>query len=259
MVLDDITDVLQAQKASAWAEVAQRVAHEIKNPLTPIQLSAERIQRLATRDGATVGNGELIAAILEGARLIDREVATLKMLVDEFSRFARFPVSQPVPCSLNAIVGEALEVFGGRLEGVTIHCKLAPALPFVQADPEQMKRVVVNLVDNAAEALEESALKEVWVQTNLDGEREVVELIVADSGPGISPEAKERLFFPHFSTKRRGTGLGLAIVSRIITEHKGTIRAEENHPTGTKIVIELPLERVAVPPDASDKPETNAA
>jgi two-component system, NtrC family, nitrogen regulation sensor histidine kinase NtrY len=259
MVIDDITDILQAQKASAWGEVAQRVAHEIKNPLTPIQLSAERIQRIAARDGNAAGNGEFITTILESARLIDREVATLKMLVDEFSRFARFPVSQPVPCSLNAVVAEALEVFGGRLEGVAIHCNLAPALPVVQADPEQMKRVVVNLVDNAAEALEQSALKEVWVQTNLDSEREVVELIVADSGPGISPEAKERLFFPHFSTKRRGTGLGLAIVSRIVTEHKGTIRAEENHPTGTKIIIELPLERAALLPDANARPEKSAA
>jgi two-component system, NtrC family, nitrogen regulation sensor histidine kinase NtrY len=251
MVLDDITDVLQAQRASAWGEVAQRVAHEIKNPLTPIQLSAERIQRLASRAAASTGEGELIATIEESARLIDREVATLKMLVDEFSRFARFPVSQPVPCSLNAIIGEALEVFGGRLEGVAIHCQLAPDLPLVQADPEQMKRVIVNLVDNAAEALEQAALKEVWVQTNLESDRDIVELIVADSGPGISPEAKERLFFPHFSTKRRGTGLGLAIVSRIVTEHKGTIRAEENQPTGTKIVIELPVERVTVPPDAN--------
>jgi two-component system, NtrC family, nitrogen regulation sensor histidine kinase NtrY len=123
---------------------------------------------------------------------------------------------------------------------------LAQDLPLVQADPEQMKRVIVNLVDNAAEALEEAALKEVWVQTTLESDRDIVELIVADSGPGISPEAKERLFFPHFSTKRRGTGLGLAIVSRIVTEHKGTIRAEENQPTGTKIVIELPVERVAI-------------
>ncbi len=251
MVLDDITDVVQAQRASAWGEVAQRVAHEIKNPLTPIQLSAERIQRLASRAGTPAGDGELISTIQESARLIDREVATLKMLVDEFSRFARFPVSQPVSCSLNAIIGEALDVFSGRLEGIEIHSQLAADLPSVQADPEQMKRVIINLVDNAAEALENSSPKEVWVSTALDPDRDIVELIVADSGPGISPEAKERLFFPHFSTKRRGTGLGLAIVSRIVTEHKGTIRAEENQPTGTKIVIELPVERVAVPPSES--------
>ncbi|HET7842328.1 MAG TPA: HAMP domain-containing protein, partial [Terriglobia bacterium] len=138
MVLDDITDVVQAQRASAWGEVAQRVAHEIKNPLTPIQLSAERIQRLASRAGSPAGDGELISTIQESARLIDREVATLKMLVDEFSRFARFPVSQPVSCSLNDIIGEALEVFSGRLEGIDIHCQLAPDLPHVQADPEQM-------------------------------------------------------------------------------------------------------------------------
>jgi two-component system, NtrC family, nitrogen regulation sensor histidine kinase NtrY len=248
MVLDDITDVVQAQRASAWGEVAQRVAHEIKNPLTPIQLSAERIQRLASRAGTPTGDGELISTIQESAQLINREVATLKMLVDEFSHFARFPVSQPVACSLNDIIGEALGVFSGRLEGIAIHCQLAPDLPTVQVDPEQMKRVIINLVDNAAEALENSSPKEVWLRTAPDTDRDIVELIVADSGPGISPEAKERLFFPHFSTKRRGTGLGLAIVSRIVTEHKGTIRAEENQPTGTKIVIELPVERVTVPP-----------
>jgi two-component system nitrogen regulation sensor histidine kinase NtrY len=247
MVLDDITDLLRAQKAVAWGEVAQRIAHEIKNPLTPIQLSAERLRRLVARAGQEPDVRELLTTVEESTQLIDREVGTLKTLVDEFSRFARFPTSHPVPSSLNAIVEEALDIFNGRLEGITLHRQLCAGLPVVQADPDQMKRVVVNLVDNAAEALEKSALKEVWVRTALDSERDLVELMVADSGPGITPEAKERLFLPYFSTKRRGTGLGLAIVSRIITEHKGTIRVEENHPTGTKFVIELPVERVPAP------------
>jgi two-component system, NtrC family, nitrogen regulation sensor histidine kinase NtrY len=247
LVLEDITDLLRAQKTAAWSEVAQRIAHEIKNPLTPIQLSAERIHRLIARAGSSPGAGDLAATVEESARLIDREVETLKTLVDEFSRFARFPASQPVPSCLNAIIEDALDIFNGRLDGIAIRRQLSPDLPLVQADPDQLKRVVINLVDNAAEALEKAPLKEVWVRTALDTERDVVELVVADSGPGISPEAKEKLFLPYFSTKRRGTGLGLAIVSRIISEHKGTIRVEENRPTGTKFVIELPVDRMAVP------------
>jgi two-component system nitrogen regulation sensor histidine kinase NtrY len=247
MVLDDITDLLRAQKAVAWGEVAQRIAHEIKNPLTPIQLSAERLRRLVARTGPEADPRNLISTVEESTQLIDREVATLKNLVNEFSSFARFPASHPVPSSLNTIVGEALNIFNGRLGGITIHRQLSSDLPAVNADPDQMKRVIVNLVDNAAEALERSALKEVWVRTALDAERDIVELVVADSGPGISPEAKERLFLPYFSTKRRGTGLGLAIVSRIIMEHKGTIRVEENEPVGTRFVIEIPVERAPVP------------
>ncbi len=246
LVLEDISDLLRAQKASAWSEVAQRVAHEIKNPLTPIQLSAERIHRLVARSAGSAASPDLLATVEESARLIDREVATLKTLVDEFSSYARFPASKPVPSSLNAIVEEALNIFNGRLDGISIQRQLFPDLPAIQADPEQMKRVVINLVDNAAEALGKSALKEVWVRTALDADRDVVEMVVADSGPGIPPEAKERLFLPYFSTKRRGTGLGLAIVSRIISEHKGSIRVEENQPTGTKFVIELPVDRAAV-------------
>jgi len=145
----------------------------------------------------------------------------------------------------------ALNIFDGRLGGIAVHCELAPDVPPVLADPEQLKRAMVNLIDNAAEALEHSTLKEIWVRTAFDPERDVVEVVVADSGPGISAEAKERLFLPFFSTKRRGTGLGLAIVSRIVTEHKGSIRVEENLPTGTRFVIELPVERAVAEGAAS--------
>ena len=245
LVLEDLTELLRAQKAAAWREVAQRIAHEIKNPLTPIQLSTERIRRLIGRATQHPPSQDLLAAVAESASLVGREVATLKTLVDEFSKFARFPASQPVPFSLNAILENALEVFRGRLYGIRIHRELAPDLPIVKADPEQMKRVVVNLIDNAAEGLEQSATKEIWVRTGFDPERDVVEIVVADSGPGIPPEAKERLFLPFFSTKQRGTGLGLAIVSRIVSEHHGWIRVEENRPTGTKFIIELPVDRAA--------------
>ena len=244
LVLEDLTELLRAQKTAAWREVAQRLAHEIKNPLTPIQLSAERIGRLLERTSNGVSS-ELVATIEESAALIGREVEALKTLVDEFSHFARFPASRPVPSSLNSIVENAVRVFDGRLAGISVHEDLAVDLPPVQVDPEQMKRVLVNLIDNAAEALERSALKEIWIRTALDQDRDVVELVVADSGPGILPETKEKLFLPYFSTKLRGTGLGLAIVSHIVSEHHGTIRVEENRPTGSQFIIELPVERVS--------------
>ncbi len=243
LVLEDLTELLRAQKAAAWGEVAQRIAHEIKNPLTPIRLSAERIERLVSRGQAAAPSEDFASAISDSAALIDREVATLKTLVDEFSNLARFPVSQPVPSNLNAIVENGLNVFDGRLKGIQLHRELSAGLPLVEADPEQMKRALVNLIDNAAEALEKSASKEIWVRTALDTRRDIVELVVADSGPGIPLDALDKLFLPYFSTKRRGTGLGLAIVSRIISEHHGTIRVEENRPSGAKFVIELPVDR----------------
>ncbi len=242
MVIEDLTDVVQAQRSAAWREVAQRIAHEIKNPLTPIRLSSDRIQRLMGRSPSGVADSRLVSAVTESASLIEREVATLETLVDEFSKFARFPASQPIPSDINQIVGNALGVFDGRLSKISIHCDLATGLPTVRADPEQMKRAVVNLIDNAAEALERSTLKEIWIRSRLDSDREVVSVVVADSGPGIPPEAKERLFLPYFSTKQRGTGLGLAIVSRIVSEHNGSIRVDENRPAGTQFIIELPLE-----------------
>ncbi len=241
MVVEDLTELARGQKAAAWQEVAQRIAHEIKNPLTPIQLSAQRIRRLAERDNPPVRSQDFQAAVSDTTSLIEREVATLKTLVDEFSNFARFPASKPVPTDLNVIVEDALNVFNGRLDDIQIHRELAHDLPRVNADSEQMRRVVVNLIDNAAEALERAVSREIWVRTRPDPDRDVVELVVADSGPGIPAEAKERLFLPYSSTKRRGTGLGLAIVSRIVSEHDGWIRVEANQPRGTMFVIELPV------------------
>ena len=245
LVLEDLTELLRAQKAVAWQEVAQRIAHEIKNPLTPIQLSAERIRRWIGRADRRAAGNDLVTAVEQSSTLIEREVATLKTLVDEFSDFARFPTSRPVLADLNGIVGKAVQVFEGRLDGITLRCELAGGLPAIHVDPDQMKRVLVNLIDNAAEALEQSPSKEIWVRTMLDADRDTVVLLVADSGPGIPLEAKERLFLPFFSTKRRGTGLGLAIASRIVSEHKGTIRVEENSPLGTKFIIELPVEHAS--------------
>jgi len=248
IVVDDLTELLRAQKAAAWQQVAQRIAHEIKNPLTPIQLSAQRLNRHLERQRAAAGPGapasDLVRLVGECAGLIEREVAALESLVDEFSQFARFPQARLVSADPNAIVSSALEVFGGRLEGMTVRIALAAGLPTVKADPELLRRVVVNLIDNAAEALEASSVRELTLSTRLNGEGETVEIVVADSGHGISPEDKDKLFLPHFSTKDRGTGLGLAIASRIIAEHNGTIRVEDNSPVGARFVIQLPVAEV---------------
>lgn len=246
LVFEDLSELLRAQKAMAWQEVAQRIAHEIKNPLTPIQLSTDRIRRLIDRAGSAAVSPDLAGAVSESVSLVGREVESLKRLVDEFSSLARFPASRPVPSQLNHIVEAAFHIFDGRLDGITLQCDLARDLPLVQADPEQLRRAIVNLIDNAAEAVEKSAHRVISVRTALDTERDIAELIVADSGPGISPESKEKLFLPFFSTKRRGTGLGLAIVSRIVSEHNGTIRVEENQPTGTRFVLEFAVDRTVV-------------
>ena len=251
VVVDDLTDLLRAQKAAAWQEVAQRIAHEIKNPLTPIQLSSQRLSRYLERHREGVSKNdppELIKLVGECSGLIEREVRVLESLVGEFSQFARFPTAKLSPVSPNEIVNEALSVFEGRLEGIHIRKDLAPDLPAIRADSELLRRVLVNLIDNAAESMEGSAVKDLLLRTRFNNEREIVEIIVSDSGHGISPEDKDRLFLPHFSTKDRGTGLGLAIASRIMAEHHGSIRAEDNLPTGAKFILQLPMAEVASAP-----------
>ena len=235
VVIDDLTDLLQAQKAAAWQEVAQRIAHEIKNPLTPIQLSAQRILRHLERSASArtrVPRTDFEKLAAECAGLIEREVQTLESLVSQFSQFARFPAARLSPADLNSIVAGALELFRDRLEGVTVRLDLAPSLPPVKADPELMRRVMANLIDNAAEAMEGSSLRRLHVVTRAESDGDAVAVEVSDTGHGISPEDKSKLFLPRFSTKERGTGLGLAIASRIIAEHNGTIRVEDNLPMG---------------------------
>ena len=239
LVFEDLSDLLRAQKQSAWSEVARRVAHEIKNPLTPIALSAERIHRHLAR-GSTPDAASL-EVIRTCADTINNAVQTVRSLVDEFSVLARFPASHPQPASLNSLVANALVLFDGRLEGIRVHTELAPDLPSVMADPEAIKRAVANLVDNAAESMQDAVLKEITISTALVASHDAVELSVSDTGHGVSREVKERLFLPYFSTKQRGTGLGLAIVSRIVEDHNGSIRIEENKPVGSRFVIELPV------------------
>ncbi|HWB86893.1 MAG TPA: ATP-binding protein [Bryobacteraceae bacterium] len=236
VVLEDTSELLRAQKAAAWHEVARSVAHEIKNPLTPIALSAERIARHLDRSELPPETARIAH---ECAATIAKSVESVKTLVDEFSRFARFPTAQPVRSDLNEVVEDALAVFQGRLEGITILTNFVAGLPAVNLDRGQFQRVVVNLVDNAAEAMQESLVKNLYIGTQ-QGAADTVELVIADSGAGVSAEDKEKLFLPYFSTKNRGTGLGLAIVSRIVAEHNAQIRVEDNQPAGARFTVEIP-------------------
>jgi two-component system nitrogen regulation sensor histidine kinase NtrY len=236
LVLEDVTDFLHAQRQVAWKEVAQRVAHEIKNPLTPIALSAERIRKHVDRplpDSDTV--------IRKCSEVILGSVQTMRRLVDQFASLAQFPTSRPKVCDLNSIVESALALFAGRLHHIRIVQRLGGGIPPVLADPEALKRALANLIDNAAEAMQSSLLRELTIETGLIEGHTTAEIVVADTGHGLNDEMRERLFLPYFSTKQRGTGLGLAIASKIIQEHSGAIRAEQNSPTGARFIIELPL------------------
>ncbi|PYV63816.1 MAG: hypothetical protein DMG97_36770, partial [Acidobacteria bacterium] len=239
LVFEDLSDLLRAQKQAAWREVARRVAHEIKNPLTPIVLSADRILRHLDR--GTALEPASLDVLRTCAEAISGAVETVRALVNEFSTLASFPASQPRPSDINAIVQSALSLFNGRLDGIRVRALLAHDLPKVMADGDAIRRAMANLVDNAAEALQTSALKEIEISTALVASRDAIEITVADSGGGVTQELKEKLFLPYFSTKKRGTGLGLAIVSRIVEEHQGSIRVEENKPVGARFVVELPL------------------
>ncbi len=239
IVFEDLSDLLKAQKQAAWREVARRVAHEIKNPLTPIALSAERIQRHLDR--ATPHDPASLGVVRSCAETIAGAVETVRRLVDEFATLARFPVAKPQPADINDVIENALSMFNGRLDGIEVHKSLASDLPKVMADSEAIKRAVANLVDNAAEASQDSVVREIEISTALVATRDAVEITVADTGHGVTRELKEKLFLPYFSTKKRGTGLGLAIVSRIVEDHRGSIRVEENHPVGARFIVELPV------------------
>jgi len=245
LVVDDLTELLLAQKSAAWQEVARRIAHEIKNPLTPIQLSSQRLIRHMHRrtesETAEPLDPELTRLVEECSHLIEREVGTLAALVNEFSQFVRFPSAKLEPTTVNDIVREALEVFAGRLDGIMLSSSLAESLPAIRADASLLRGVIVNLIDNAAEALEGEPFREIVVTTQLRSESDTIEISVSDTGKGISPEDKDKLFLPHFSTKDRGTGLGLAIAARIISEHGGSLRMEDHQPRGSRFLIELPV------------------
>lgn len=233
VTLDDITELVSAQRTSAWADVARRIAHEIKNPLTPIKLSAQRLRKKFFERSPDYK--QVFDAC---TRTIIQEVDGLKSLVDEFSRYARMPSSDPRPGDLHEIVEKVVALYAGLSRRIKIHADLEPSLPPVSLDPEQMKRALINLVDNAIAALDGEG--GIVIRTRYLPATSRVLLEVVDTGCGIPVQDKERLFLPYFSTKRSGTGLGLAIVYRIVAEHGGSIRVEDNLPKGTRMVIELP-------------------
>jgi len=235
LVFDDVTPLVRTQRVAAWRDVARRLAHEIKNPLTPIQLSAERMSRHFS--GAPAATRALVD---ECTTAIVTEVESLKALVDEFAQFARMPAPRAVPANLNAVLTDTLALYNGVVTGTAIERELAPGLPPVRLDVEQVRRVVINLVDNAIEALAGTPGGRIVVQTQHDAANAVARIVIADNGPGVPPGDREKLFMPYYSTKRRGSGLGLAIVRRIVGEHGGSIEVGDNTPRGSRFVIELP-------------------
>jgi two-component system nitrogen regulation sensor histidine kinase NtrY len=274
LVIEDLSELLAAQRAVAWSEVARRMAHEIKNPLTPIQLSAERIAKSyhrsapntnqnggdekgrnqngansngakrgleGDRSGGSTDDNRIAAVIDECTETITREVAGLKAMVDEFSRFARLPLARLQPAELNQVVLRAVALYEDRLDGVSVRTMLDPSIPQALLDSEQLRRVFVNLIDNALAALADmDGERRITIATRYDSPRSLLIAEVFDTGHGIRSGDFKRLFQPYFSTRGSGTGLGLAIVQRIILEHRGRIRAEANTPRGARFIIELP-------------------
>jgi two-component system nitrogen regulation sensor histidine kinase NtrY len=233
LVFDDVTPLIRSQRVAAWREVARRLAHEIKNPLTPIQLSAERLRRhFNTAPPATQ------ALVAECTSTIVAEVESLKGLVDEFSQFARMPAPRTAPTDLHALLSETLTLYNGLFSQVRFERRFDEMLPPVRVDAEQVRRVVINLVDNAIEAMDHTGV--IALETQHDAPNSLARLTISDDGPGVPLEDRDKLFMPYYSTKRRGSGLGLAIVRRIIAEHGGTIEVADNVPKGARFTIELP-------------------
>ena len=233
LVVDDVTPLIRAQKVAAWREVARRLAHEIKNPLTPIQLSAERLRRKLTDIAPPLQD-----LVQECTSTIIGEVESLKGLVDEFSQFARMPAPRAVPTELHDLLNTTLALYDGLFAAVTFERHYDPSVAQVRVDPEQMKRVIINLLDNAIEAMGRNGA--IVVETARDVPNSLIRVVVADTGPGIPAAERDKLFLPYYSTKGRGSGLGLAIVRRIVAEHGGSIDVFDNQPTGTRFIIELP-------------------
>jgi nitrogen fixation/metabolism regulation signal transduction histidine kinase len=224
-------ELLEANRLAAWNEAARRIAHEIKNPLTPIRLAAERM--LVKQEQRDPGLGK---AIEEGVEIIVREVDHLKDMVDEFSRYARMPRPRPTQVDLARLVGDTLSLYRDLKPGVELEARIEDGASTALLDAEQVRRALINLLDNAVEATDAPG------QVTVSARREDghLEIRVADTGRGLPPDSREKLFLPYYSTKGRGTGLGLAIVYRIVTDHHGTIRVEDNQPRGTVFTVELP-------------------
>ena len=242
VMVEDLTELLRAQRVAAWREVARRIAHEIKNPLTPIQLWAQRLRKKFAE-----GAEDLDQVVPEATASIEREVAALKQLVDEFSLFARLPEIKPRKVNLREVVDSVLALYKG-LPGIEWDVTVGPGLERVRLDPDQLRRVLINLIDNAIAVMNRRGGIRIVASRSVD--ERTVRIEVSDSGPGIDPAERDKMFSPYFSTKKRGTGLGLAIVHKVVTDHEGTIRVENNEPTGARFVIELPAAAASAPTQA---------
>lgn len=245
IVLDDLTELIRAEKFAAWQEVARRLAHEIKNPLTPIQLSAERVLRRFERIAGNLPRSKEIddfqSILKEATQIIIAEARMLRNLVAEFSKFARLPICKPQPVELHSLIDKSLSLYEGSLDAISVEKNFDTEIETLEIDPEQMQRVFVNLIENSLDAMvEENGDRSITIKTHFNKQRDSVTITFADTGHGIEAGDFEHLFLPYFSTKKRGTGLGLAIVRQIISEHNGFIRAEPNQPQGTKVIIEIP-------------------
>jgi len=251
VVLDDMTELLRMEKMAAWQEVARRLAHEIKNPLTPIQLSAERILRryrqiMPLQSDVPESWREELArfdkVVAECVQVIIEEAGSLKSLVDEFSRFSRLPEIRVENADINRILDNTLTLYDGRITGIEVRKEFDRSIPPLRLDPEQIKRVFINLFDNALEAMADNpGERALHLRTCCNQRENSVRVEVGDTGCGFPEEYQDSVFLPYFSTRKGGTGLGLAIVRQIVSDHQGTVRAESNKPAGTRIIIELPL------------------
>ncbi len=234
VVFDDLTHLIKAQRMAAWREVARRIAHEIKNPLTPIRLSAQRLRR------------RYLDRFPEDDKVFDdctdmiiKQVDELKILVDEFSNFAKMPSANPAPNNLNDIIGEALILYQAAHRHIAFSFRPDVDIPVFNLDRDQIKRSIINMLENAVSAVCDQG--RISLETHYNKDMQMASIIIADDGCGIPTEDKPRLFEPYFSTKKSGTGLGLAIVATIIADHNGYVRVKDNQPKGTKFIIELPV------------------
>jgi len=240
LFFEDVSQIAKVERMEAWREVARRIAHEIKNPLTPIQLSAERLRRqLSARPGIES------TLVEECTRTIIGEVEDLKRLVNEFSAFARMPHLNPVPGDINALAGETVANFREANPNVEFALALDPAIPLIPIDREALKRALVNLLDNAVAAVtavnHNGSAPHIEVRSRRRLDSSIVTLEIADNGPGIDPRLRTRIFEPYYSGKKGGTGLGLAIVSAVVTDHHGFVRVTDNPPRGSRFVLEFPV------------------
>ncbi len=234
MVFDDMTPIVNAQRAAAWTEVARRIAHEIKNPLTPIRLAAERIQK---KFGAQIQD----PAFSDSIKMIVNQVDDMRLLVNEFSQFARLPELKPVPAQINDVIRKTSQIYVDNHPQLKFEIVLDQTLPEFKFDPDQIKRVLVNLIENAVDAVQKIEAASVKISTEYNARLRVLRIAIADNGMGIPHRDRVRIFEPYYSTKEKGTGLGLPIVKSIIEDHSGVIRAQENSPQGTKMIIEMPI------------------